>query len=66
MSTLVDEMGEAGDEECPSCALPVDRQEHPDVCPYCHYEYPKQKPMSKVAAVLFIVLMVLFILWGVL
>ncbi len=47
--------------ECPSCALDVDRDKHPDVCPYCGYEYPEEKPTKRITAVLFIVLMLLFV-----
>lgn len=47
--------------ECPSCALPYEGD--PDVCPYCGYEFPRQKPGVGLAAVLFVVLLVLGVLW---
>lgn len=53
-----------GVKECPSCALDVDRDEHPEVCPYCGYEYPKQKPTTKATAALFVVLMLLFVFYS--
>ena len=34
--------------ECPSCALDVD--EDAEVCPYCNYEFPRQKSSRKVMA----------------
>jgi len=53
-----------GVKECPSCALDVDRDEHPDVCPYCGYEYPTEKSTKSATAVLFIVLMLLFVFYS--
>lgn len=43
--------------ECPSCALTYDAAEDPEVCPYCGYEFPKQKSYVPWAALLFIILM---------
>lgn len=43
--------------ECPSCALPIDRDA--DVCPYCGYDLPKQKSSLKIAAVV----MALLLIW---
>lgn len=34
--------------ECPACALDVDKDA--DVCPYCNYEFPRQKSSVKAAA----------------
>ena len=34
--------------ECPSCALDVD--EGAEVCPYCAYEFPRQKSAVKIVA----------------
>ena len=31
--------------ECPSCALPVEGT--PEECPYCGYEFPRQKTSVK-------------------
>jgi len=41
--------------ECPSCALDVDADA--EVCPYCGYEYPVQKPAIRYAAVLMVLLL---------
>ena len=43
--------------ECPSCALDVDRDA--EVCPYCAYEFPRQKSSLKVAALV----MALLLIW---
>jgi hypothetical protein len=43
--------------ECPSCALEYDAEAHPDVCPYCGYEFPEQKSGLKTFALLFALLM---------
>ena len=42
-------------DECPSCALEVDTSE--EACPYCGYEFPRQKTGFKPAAYLFVVLL---------
>ncbi len=41
--------------ECPACALegPADAAE----CPYCNYEFPPERKTSKLAAVVFVLLM---------
>ena len=44
--------------ECPSCAMPVDKDA--DVCPICGYEFPKQSRALQVAAIIMIILMVLY------
>jgi hypothetical protein len=36
--------------ECPSCALEVEKEA--EVCPYCGYEFPRQKVSLKLAALL--------------
>ncbi|WP_457652527.1 zinc ribbon domain-containing protein [Rhodocaloribacter sp.] len=41
--------------ECPSCALPVDADA--EECPYCGYEFPVQKPVVKLVAVLMVLLL---------
>ena len=35
-------------EECPSCALEVDVRE--ETCPYCGYEFPRQRSSLKYMA----------------
>ena len=47
--------------ECPSCALPVDADA--EICPYCGYEFPPQKRNVKIFAVLFILLMLIWVFW---
>ena len=42
--------------ECPSCALPIDRDA--DVCPYCGYDLPRQKNSLKIAALVFALLLI--------
>lgn len=42
-------------EECPSCALEVDASA--ETCPYCGYEFPRQKRGLGWAALLFVLLM---------
>lgn len=42
-------------EECPSCALEVDRTA--ETCPYCGYEMPRQKRGLVWAAVAFALLL---------
>ena len=46
-------------EECPSCALEVDRTQ--DVCPYCAYEFPRQTRSRTLMAWV----MALLLLWPV-
>lgn len=41
--------------ECPSCALPIDGEA--DVCPHCGYDLPRQKSSLKLAALLFVLLL---------
>lgn len=48
--------------ECPSCALDYEHHDDTEVCPYCGYEFPQRKSSTTWAAVLFIVLMILFAL----
>ena len=43
--------------ECPSCALDVEADA--EVCPYCNYEFPRQKSTVKTLAWL----MALLLLW---
>ncbi len=43
--------------ECPSCALDVERDA--EECPYCHYEFPRQKSTTKVMAWI----MALLLIW---
>ncbi len=43
---------------CPSCALPIDPKV--DECPYCGYELPKQRNSVIVAAIAFVLLMILW------
>lgn len=44
--------------ECPSCALPIDPSV--DECPYCGYELPKQRKGIIVAAIAFVLLMIMW------
>jgi hypothetical protein len=41
--------------ECPSCALEVDPDA--ETCPYCDYEFPRQKSSVGAAVWLFLLLM---------
>ena len=41
--------------ECPSCALPIDSDA--EVCPHCGYDLPRQRSSLKVAALLFVLLL---------
>jgi hypothetical protein len=41
--------------ECPSCALEVD--DDAETCPYCGYEFPRQKAGLKFIALLIVALM---------
>jgi len=47
-------------QECPSCALESDREEHPEVCPYCGYEYPEAGKGISSMAWLFAVLLLIW------
>jgi hypothetical protein len=47
--------------ECPSCALEYEDTGDVDVCPYCGYEFPQRKSSTVWAALLFLLLMLLFI-----
>jgi hypothetical protein len=49
--------------ECPSCALDYDAEAHPDVCPYCGYEFPRQNPRLVWYAALFLLLMLIWLFW---
>lgn len=46
--------------ECPSCALESDREEYPEVCPYCGYEYPETGKSRIWMAWLFAVLLLIW------
>ncbi len=48
-------MAAAQEKECPSCALDVPTGA--EVCPYCGYEFPRQKSSTKLFAWLFAVLL---------
>ncbi len=48
-------MDEENKRECPSCALMVDDTD--EICPYCSYEFPVQKPFFPWVVGLFIVLL---------
>jgi hypothetical protein len=50
-------------DECPSCALPVDRHEHAEHCPYCGYEFPAHKTGVTPIAWLMVLLLVIPLLW---
>ncbi|MEX1010572.1 MAG: hypothetical protein WDZ29_00770 [Balneolaceae bacterium] len=54
-------MGRNIEEECPSCAMPVDRQRH-EVCPVCGYEFPEEPRWQPWMAWLLILLMLLWLL----
>lgn len=41
--------------ECPSCALDVAPEA--EVCPYCHYEFPRQRSSVRWVAWLLVVLL---------
>lgn len=42
-------------EECPSCAMDVDADA--DTCPYCGYEFPRQRSSVKAAALIMALLL---------
>jgi len=42
-------------QECPSCALDID--DPVEVCPYCGYEFPRERSGLKAAAILMALLM---------
>jgi len=42
--------------ECPSCALPID--DHEEVCPYCGYERPRDRPAWKIVAIIVALLLI--------
>lgn len=44
--------------ECPSCAMPVDK--NAQVCPICGYEFPKQRKSVQIAAIIMLILMLLY------
>lgn len=46
--------------ECPSCAMEVDQSEK--VCPICQYEFPAQAKGTTWVAVLFLVVILLWLL----
>jgi hypothetical protein len=46
--------------ECPSCAMEIDADL--DLCPICSYEFPKTSKIPKWIAILFIVLILLYLL----
>lgn len=50
--------------ECPSCAMDVagNRSDY-ETCPYCGYEFPRQKTSYTLMAILLLVLMALFALY---
>jgi hypothetical protein len=50
--------------ECPSCALDVsgNRGDY-ERCPYCGYEFPRQKTGFKIVAIVLILLMAVFALY---
>ena len=41
--------------ECPSCALEVDKSE--ETCPFCGYEFPREKSSLKYFALLVVLLL---------
>ena len=51
--------------ECPSCALEYEYEagHHPDRCPYCGYEFPEEKRSVKSFALLFAVLLLVWIFY---
>jgi hypothetical protein len=50
--------------ECPSCAMDVHgRRTDYETCPYCGYEFPRQKTSYTAVAVLLLLLMVFFALY---
>jgi hypothetical protein len=49
--------------ECPSCALEYDAADDPEMCPYCGYEFPKQKSYVPWVAILFALLMLAFLVF---
>ncbi len=51
--------------ECPSCALEFEYEaEHPpDACPYCGYEFPDKKSSTKIFALLFVLLMLVWMFY---
>ncbi len=46
--------------ECPSCALTLDRDENPDECPYCGYEFPTPNKSMYWVAWLFATLLLIW------
>ncbi len=48
--------------ECPSCALEYEYEagDPPEVCPYCGYEFPKQKTSTAAFAWIFAALLLLW------
>lgn len=49
--------------ECPSCALEFE-DDGQKACPYCGYEFPKQRTSVKAVAVVLILIMLWFALQG--
>jgi hypothetical protein len=50
--------------ECPSCALEVDR--HAKQCHYCGYEFPETSAGKKFAAIILILLLLIWLVFGLL
>jgi RNA polymerase subunit RPABC4/transcription elongation factor Spt4 len=46
--------------ECPSCAMDVDSKSKE--CPICNYEFPKQKILYQIIAVILILAIIWFII----
>jgi RNA polymerase subunit RPABC4/transcription elongation factor Spt4 len=46
--------------ECPGCAIDVDSDE--EICPYCGYEFPPASKTTAIAAWIFIVLILLWLI----
>lgn len=48
--------------ECPSCAMNIDAKS--SVCPICGYEFPKSSGGLRIAAILLLIIVLLWMLGG--
>jgi len=61
VNLLTDILNEMPKKECPGCAIEVDKKE--EICPVCGYEFPEQPKSVKIAAILMVILLLLWLLF---